>query len=331
LTDPGNSAREKIDPAEVDLAVSLGRLELRNPVLTASGTFGWGEEYAEFAPAEKLGGIVTKSVSRRPREGNPPPRIAETAAGLLNAIGLENPGLERFLAEELPRLRQLRTAVVVNIVGETIEEFAELAHEITAAAGAGGVAALELNISCPNVKAGGMAFSQDPETARRLVAAVRAATDLPLMAKLSPNVTDVVAIARAVVAGGAEIVSLVNTLLATAIDARARRFRLGNVTGGLSGPAIKPVALRMVHEVARALPETPVIGIGGIFTAEDVAEFLLAGASAVEIGTASFLDPARAAALPAELARFLAEEMGARSAAEIVGQVRREGEAPAET
>lgn len=301
----------------VDMAVTVGAVRpvrLRNPVIAASGTFGYGLEYTDQLDLDALGGFVTKGVSLKPRDGNPPPRICETAAGMLNAIGLANVGLEAFLKDKLPRLRDLEAAVVVNLYGEAVEEFAELARRLTEA---GGVAALELNVSCPNVKAGGMAFGCAPGPVGEITAAVRAVTDLPVWVKLTPNVTDPVGIARAAEAAGADALCLINTLLGMAIDARARRPRLANVYGGLSGPAIKPVALRMVHQVSRAVA-IPVVGLGGIVTGEDAAEFLLAGAAAVQVGTANFLDPAACVRVAAELEAFCVAQ-GVAAVAELVG------------
>ncbi|MCA1905822.1 MAG: dihydroorotate dehydrogenase [Desulfarculus sp.] len=301
----------------VDMAVTVGAdrpVRLKNPVIAASGTFGYGLEYADQLDLGAIGGFVTKGVSLKPRDGNPPPRICETAAGMLNAIGLANVGLEVFLGEKLPKLRKLDTAVVVNLYGEAVEEFAELARRLSEA---GGVAALELNVSCPNVKAGGMAFGCAPGPVGEITAAVRAVTDLPVWVKLTPNVTDPVGIARAAAAAGADALCLINTLLGMAIDARRKRPRLANLYGGLSGPAIKPVALRMVHQVSRAVA-IPVVGLGGIVTGEDAAEFLLAGASAVQVGTANFLDPAACLRVAAELEDFCADQ-GVTAVADLVG------------
>ncbi|MDH7479693.1 MAG: dihydroorotate dehydrogenase [Syntrophomonadaceae bacterium] len=269
------------------LAVNLGGIAMENPVVTASGTFGFGFEYASLVDLRQLGAITVKAITREPRLGNPPPRIAETAAGMLNAIGLQNPGVDAFISDYLPRLRQLGTPVIANIAGNTVEEYAEVAGRLDAA---GGLAGLEINISCPNVKQGGMQFGTDPAAAAGVVKAVRTSTRLPLIAKLSPNVTDIVAIAGSVAEAGADALSLINTLLGMAIDVKARRPVLANVVGGLSGPAIKPVALRMVWQVAQAV-DLPILGMGGITTAEDALEFILAGATAVAVGTANFLNP----------------------------------------
>ncbi|MGQ9779536.1 MAG: dihydroorotate dehydrogenase [Bacillota bacterium] len=270
-----------------DLSVQLGPLRLRNPVLTASGTAGFGRELAAFFPLRELGAFVTKGITLEPRPGNPPLRLAETPAGLLNAVGLENPGLEVFLAEELPWLRDQDVPVIVNINGRTVEEYALLAARLD---GVPGIAGLELNISCPNVKEGGLAFGADPRLAAEVTAAVREATGLPLIVKLTPNVRDIAEVAAAVAAAGADAVSLINTLLGMEIDPYARRPVLANLTGGLSGPAVRPIALRMVWEVYRAV-KIPIIGMGGIASARDALAFIMAGAGAVAIGTAGLVDP----------------------------------------
>lgn len=273
--------------ASVDWHVDIGALRLKNPVLTASGTFGYGVEFSELIDLGQLGGMIVKGLSLEPSRGNPPPRIVETACGMLNAIGLENVGLDAFVRDKLPFLKTLPTAVLVNIYGKRIEDYAEIARRLDAVEGIG---AIEINISCPNVQAGGVAFGTDPAMAHAVVAAVREATRLPLIAKLSPNVTDITVIARAVADAGADAVSLINTITAMAIDIETRKPRLANVTGGLSGPAIKSVALRMVWQTARAV-KVPVIGVGGIMNAADAIEFFIAGASAVEVGTANFVNP----------------------------------------
>ncbi len=272
----------------VDLKVEIAPgVVLQNPVLTASGTFGYGREYADYLNIAELGAIITKGLSLHPKTGNPGVRITETACGMLNAIGLENIGIDSFIADELPVLRDLGATVIVNIFGNNQADYAAIAAKLDQVEG---VSALEINISCPNVKAGGIQFGTDPDAAARLVAAVRQVTTLPLITKLSPNVTDIVAIAKAVADAGSDALSLINTLMGMAVDLEKKRPLLGNVTGGLSGPAIKPVALRMVYQVARTV-KIPVIGIGGISTARDALEFLLAGATAVEIGTANFINP----------------------------------------
>lgn len=263
------------------------RLHLKNPVMTASGTFGYGEEYSEYVDLDRLGAVVVKGISLEPRAGNPPPRIIETPSGMLNAVGLANIGIEAFVSEKLPFLRQFDTKVIVNAYGEKIEEFTELARILNSVEG---IDALELNISCPNVQRGGIAFGSDPSQAYEIVHQVRGRTDLPLIVKLTPNVTDIAEIAVAVEKAGADAVSLINTLKGMSIDVEKRRPHLKNMTGGLSGPAVRPVAVRMVWEVARRV-SIPVIGMGGIMSARDALEFMIAGAVGVEIGTAHFMNP----------------------------------------
>lgn len=275
---------------ELSTQVQIGSLTLRNPVMTGSGTFGFGSEMAEILDLNQLGAIVVKSTSREPRLGNKTPRIVETPSGLLNAIGLQNSGVDSFVREKLPFLRRFDVPVIVNLVGYSVDDYVFLAETLTQA---GGVHALEINISCPNVKHG-CDFSAAPGLTGELVAAVRRATPLPLITKLSPNVTDIVPIARAAADAGSDALSLINTLLGTSIDAKKRRFRLANITGGLSGPAVKPVALRLVWQTHRALPQIPIIGMGGITNATDAVEFLLAGATAVSVGTATFVNPTAA-------------------------------------
>jgi dihydroorotate dehydrogenase (NAD+) catalytic subunit len=275
------------DDKPVNLAVNLGPLQLKNPVMVASGTFGYGQEYAAFVPPERLGAVVVKGISLEPRPGNPPPRIWETCGGMLNSIGLQNVGLRTFLEEKLPWLRPLSVPVIVNLFGNTVEEYEELAAGLD---GQEGIAGLEINISCPNVKAGGMAFGSDPETAFQVVAAVRSKTNLPVITKLTPNVTDVTVTARAAEDAGTDILSLINTVAGMAVDIQTRRPRLANVVGGLSGPAIKPIALRQVWQVVQ-VSKVPVIGLGGIVSVEDALEFLLVGAKAVQVGTANFVNP----------------------------------------
>ncbi len=269
-----------------NVAVELGFLKLKNPILTASGTFGYGEEMASFVDLAQLGAVVCKTVTRHPRAGNPPPRTCETASGMLNAIGLQNVGVERFIKEKMPFLREFDVPLFVNIAGESVEDFAFLARTLSEVEG---VAALELNISCPNVSHG-LDFATDPMLTEEVVAHVRAATHLPIFTKLSPNVTDITLIARAAERGGSHALSLVNTFVGMSIDTRTRKPRLSNGSGGLSGPAIKPLALRAVFRCAQTV-KIPLIAIGGIMTANDVVEFLLAGASAVQIGTANFIQP----------------------------------------
>jgi dihydroorotate dehydrogenase (NAD+) catalytic subunit len=297
----------------LDLSVTLGRLHLRNPILVASGTFGYAREMEGVVDFAALGGIVPKTVTRQPRIGNAPPRTVETACGMLNAIGLDNDGIEHFLAHHVPYLRTLPTAVSANIAGKTEAEFIDMASMF---AGVGGLAALELNLSCPNVS-GGVDFATDPTVTGRVVAGVRRVCTLPIIAKLTPNVTNIVPIAQAAADAGADAVSLINTFIGMAIDWRRRKPTLGNVTGGLSGPAIKPLALRLVYQVAQRV-KVPVIGIGGIATVDDVMEFLIAGASAVQIGTANFYDPTASVRIAQELPAAM-EQLGACSVREVVG------------
>lgn len=271
-----------------DLTVQVGGLTLSNPILVASGTFGYGLEFLPLFDISRLGGICTKGLSLRPREGNPPPRICETPSGMLNAIGLANVGVERFIEEKMPGLRAAGARVVANVFGTSVAELTELASRLDPVAG---LAALELNVSCPNVAKGGLEFGRDPALAAEVTRAVRAATRLPLWVKLSPEAADVATVARAIADAGADAVSVMNTIRGMAIDARTRRRVLANGTGGLSGPAIKPLALRFVHEVWRARVGIPIVGIGGISTWQDAVEFLLAGATAVQVGTATFVDP----------------------------------------
>ena len=279
-----------------ELAVNLGRLQLCNPILVASGTFGYAKEMESMVDFSKLGGIVPKTVTQNPRAGNPPPRTCETSAGMLNAIGLDNDGLEYFLANHLPYLRNLPTSIIGNIAGKTEKEFLEMAQRISRETG---LSALELNLSCPNVS-GGVDFAIDPEKTARVIKGVREFCNLPIIAKLTPNVTDVSIIAQAAAEAGADAVSLVNTFMGLAIDWKKKRFVLGNGTGGLSGPAIKPIALRIVWQVAKKV-KIPIIGIGGIATIDDVMEFILAGASAVQLGTVNFYDPTAAQRIVSEL------------------------------
>jgi len=270
-----------------DLSVEIAGMRLQNPVMAASGTFGYGTEYEPYLDLGGLGAIVTKAVTMEPREGNAPPRVRETPAGMLNAIGLQNPGARAFLDEKLPELREFGVPVIVNISGRSTEEFVALATMLSVA----GVDALEVNVSCPNVAQEGMYFGVDCEMTGELTAAVAGATDLPVIVKLSPNVTDITQIALAAEEAGADALSLINTLVGMSIDVEARRPHLGNITGGLSGPAVRPVAVHMVWQVARAV-ELPLIGMGGIMSAGDALEFILAGATAVGVGTANFVEPA---------------------------------------
>lgn len=315
LPRPSSLRSDVNPPSPVCLAVQLGRLRLPNPVMVASGTFGYAREMAGLVDLTRLGAILPKTITQQPRAGNPPPRTVETAAGMLNSIGLDNDGIEAFIARQMPYLAGLGPPVVVSIAGKTYDEFVSMGARLD---GVAGVAALELNISCPNVS-GGVDFGTDPRMCERVVSGVRQACALPVLVKLTPNVTDIVQIARAAEAGGADAISLINTCLATAIDWRRRRPRLGGVTGGLSGPAIKPIALRAVFQVARTV-RVPLVGIGGIASIDDMMEFLVAGATAVQIGTATFYNPRACIeildALPAAL-----QELGATSVDDVVGTI----------
>lgn len=284
------------------LNTEIAGIKMKNPVMVASGTFGYGEEPSQFMDLDKLGAIITKTVTLKAREGNPPPRIAETSSGMLNSIGLQNKGIKDLIKNQLPFLKKYKVPVIVNIAGESANEYGELAKILNKEPLVKGI---ELNISCPNVKKGGMQFGVDPECAAEVVKAARKATSLPIIAKLSPNVTDITVIAKAVEKAGADAISLINTLLGLAIDANSRKFALSAKMGGLSGPAIKPVALRMVWQVAQAV-KIPVIGIGGIMNGEDAIEFFLAGASAVQVGTANFIDTQAPISVIAGISDYLA-------------------------
>ncbi len=299
---------------EVSLNVNLGGIELRNPVTTCSGTYGFGEEYAPYVDPASLGGIAVKGLTREVRPGNPMPRLAETPSGMLNSIGLQNPGIDEFIARYLPELRQLDTKVLANIAGNSVEDYAYVTSRLEEA---GGIAGIEVNISCPNVKHGGIQFGTDPKMAAQVTRAVRKNTKLPVIVKLSPNVTDITEIARAVVDAGADAVSLINTLLGMAIDIRSRRPVLANVLGGLSGPAVKPVALRMVWQVSQAV-KVPVLGMGGILTATDAIEFMLAGATAVAVGTGNFVNPRAPLEIVAGIEEYCRAN-GVRDVNELVG------------
>ncbi len=299
-----------------DLSVQLGRLALRNPILTASGTFGYAREMERIVDFSRLGGILPKTVTKLPRPGNKPWRTVETSAGLLNSIGLDNDGIDAFIEHHLPYLKELPTAIIVSIAGSNHDEFVAMARQLD---GLPGVAAIELNISCPNV-AHGVDFGADPALCSKLVEACRQATSLPIIAKLTPNVTSIATIARAASEGGADAISLINTVLGMAIDWRKGRPLLGNIVGGLSGPAIKPIALRCVYQAAQAV-KTPLIGIGGIATIDDVMEFLVAGATAVQIGTANYYDPTVTMKLVDALPIAL-REAGVASTREIVATLR---------
>ena len=271
----------------MNLGVRIGNLTMKNPVMTASGTFGYGEEYAEFIDLNRLGAVVVKGISLKPKEGNPTPRIVETPSGMLNAIGLQNIGIERFITEKIPFLKRFNTAVIVNFFGDTIEEYAGAAEMLGST---DGIHALEMNISCPNKQAGWSVFGTDPAITREVVSTVRKKTDRTLIVKLSPNVTDIGLMAKVAEDAGADAVSVINTITGMAIDIQTRKPKLANIRGGLSGPAIRPIAVRMVYEVKQAV-KIPVIGLGGIMNAEDAIEFMIAGASAVAVGTANFVRP----------------------------------------
>jgi dihydroorotate dehydrogenase (NAD+) catalytic subunit len=292
-------------------------LLLSNPVMTASGTFGWGTEYEHLFDIQRLGAIVCKGTTLKPWEGNPQPRLAETPCGVLNAIGLQNIGVEAVIREKAPIWAGWRVPVIVNIVGETVEEYAFLARKLDKVGGIGGI---EVNIGCPNIKAGGAEFGANPDSAAAVTSAVKSATSLPVMVKLTPNTGDIVGVAKAVAEAGADTISLINTLKGIAIDIAKRRPLLGNVSGGLSGPAIKPVALYMVYEVAGAV-KVPVVGIGGIASASDALEFLMAGASAIQVGTANFTNPRASLEVLEGIEEFMAKE-GVKNIAEIIGAAR---------
>ncbi len=296
------------------IRVNIGGIELKNPVMTASGTFGYAREFEHLVDLNRLGGIIVKGLSLEPSKGNPPPRIVETPCGMLNAIGLENVGLAAFVKEKLPFLKGLETPIFVNFYGKNIAEYAELAARLDDIEDVSGI---EVNISCPNVKSGGMAFGAYPDSASEVVRAVRDRTEKPLMVKLSPNVTDITEIARSVEAEGADSISLINTITGMAIDIGTRRPKLANITGGLSGPAIKPVALRMVWQTAQSV-KIPVIGVGGIMTAKDALEFLIAGAVAVQVGTANFINPHATIDIIEGIEAFLMEKKIA-DLADIIG------------
>lgn len=297
-----------------DLRVNIGRLSLKNPVMTASGTFGYGVEFADFIDLSRLGGIIVKGTTLKAREGNPYPRMAETPSGMLNAVGLQNKGVDYFVEHIYPEIKDIDTHIIVNVSGASLDDYAETARRLSPLEK---IPAIELNISCPNVKEGGMAFGTSCRSAASVVKAVRAVYGGTLIVKLSPNVTDIAEIARAVEAEGADAVSLINTLLGMAVDAERRRPVLSTVTGGLSGACVKPVALRMVWQVFHAV-KIPIVGLGGIMNATDAVEFLLAGARAVEIGTANFIDPQVSVKVIDGIAAYL-ERQGCRSVEEIIG------------
>ena len=301
----------------VNLAVQLGPLHLKNPIITASGTFGYGLEFAHYVDLNQLGGIVLKGMSLEPSPGNPPPRIMETAAGMLNAIGLQNIGVEAFVKEKLPLLRRYDTTIIANIYGRTVEEYVGVARRLSEVEG---IDALEINISCPNIKAGGIQFGKDPDQAAQLTKEVRKATSLPIMVKLTPNAPDICTVARSVEHAGADLLSLVNTFLGMAIDVNTKRPQLATITGGLSGPAIKPIALRMVWEVAQVV-SIPVVGMGGICSARDALEFIIAGAHAVQVGTANFVNPGVSGEIVRDLEKYLTDT-GSKDINELRGSLR---------
>jgi dihydroorotate dehydrogenase (NAD+) catalytic subunit len=300
-----------------DLRVDLGFLRLRNPVLTASGTYGYGTEFIPYMDLSAIGGIVVKGLYYGPREGNPPPRLVETASGLINAIGLQGVGVEHFASDVLPELRKHDTAVIVNVCGASDDEYLQVIEFLDRQ---DGLAAYELNISCPNVKQNGACPAMNPQTTRAIVAEAKRRSRRPLIAKLSPNVTNIAEIARAAEDGGADGISLINTMLAMAVDLETRRPKLGNVLGGLSGPAIKPIALRMTYQVAQAV-KIPVIGMGGIMTGRDALEFMLVGARAVQVGTANFVDPAASARIAGEIGEYC-DTHGLARVTEIIGTLK---------
>ncbi len=297
-----------------NIRVNVGGIELRNPVMTASGTFGYAREFEKLIDLNRLGAIIVKGLSLEPSAGNPPPRIVETPCGMLNAIGLENVGLAAFVKEKLPFLKRLETPIFVNIYGKSVVEYAELTARLDDIEDVSGI---EVNISCPNVKSGGLAFGAYPDSASEVVNAIRDKTEKPMMVKLSPNVTDITQIARSVEAAGADSISLINTLTGMVIDIETRRPKLANITGGLSGPAIKPVALRMVWQTAQSV-KIPVIGVGGIMTAKDALEFLIAGAVAVQVGTANFINPQATIDIIVGIEAFLMER-GIADLTDIIG------------
>ena len=300
---PVRNTKKTIKDSEISYGVKLGRIEMKNPVMVASGTFGYGEEYNQLMDISKLGAIVTKSITLNPRIGNPSPRIAETPSGMLNSIGLQNVGVEKFVLEKLPFLRKTRVPVIVSIAGERTAEYVEIARRLNTEEGISGI---ELNISCPNVEEGGMGLGTYPHLTHMVVNKVRKVTKFTLIAKLSPNVTDIVTIAKAAEEGGCDALSLVNTFLGMAIDVKKKNPKLANITGGLSGPCIKPIALRMVWQVSRAV-KLPVIGMGGIMDSADAIEFIMAGATAVAIGTGNFVNPMTAIEVIDGIKKYMVE------------------------
>lgn len=300
----------------MELGVNIAGVQLKNPIMTASGTFGSGRDFEPYVDINKIGCVVVKGVANKEWLGNPAPRIVETYGGMINAVGLQNPGIDRFIAEDIPFLRQYDTKIAVNLAGRTIEEYVEVAQKLKYA----DIDLLELNISCPNVKEGGVAFGIDPEMAMKVTEAVKKVAGQPLIVKLSPNVTDITEIARAVEAGGADAISLINTLIGTRIDVHKQKFILSTKQGGLSGPAIKPVAVRMVYQVANAV-NLPIVGMGGIMTGEDAIEFMMAGANAIAVGTANLIDPCATMKILDEMMIFM-QNKGIENINDIVGIVK---------
>ncbi|MCR5792012.1 MAG: dihydroorotate dehydrogenase [Lachnospiraceae bacterium] len=311
-----NLSTTATDETRLNTAVNIAGVELKNPVVTASGTFGSGSEYSEFVDLSLLGGVVTKGVANVPWAGNPTPRIAETYGGMLNAVGLQNPGIDLFVKRDIPFLQKYDTKIIVNVCGHTTEEYCEVVERL----GDEKVDLLEINISCPNVKEGGIAFGQNPKAVEDITKAVKSVAKQPIIMKLSPNVTDITETAKAAEAGGADALSLINTLTGMKIDIEKRAFALANKTGGLSGPAIKPVAVRMVYQVANAV-KLPLIGMGGIMTGEDAIEFMMAGATAIAVGTANFADPMATARIAKEIEKFMVRH-GITDINEIIGCVK---------
>ena len=302
-----------------DLSVQIGSLRLKNPVLTASGTFGYGTEYGAYFDIDRLGGIITKTITLEPREGNPTPRIAETPCGMLNSIGLANVGVDRFLSEKLPELESLDTTVIVNIAGSTVEEYEKVAVKVQ---GHARVDALEINVSCPNVKKGGLAFGTDPDITREITSRVRKTTSKPILVKLTPNVTDITAVAKAAVDGGADGLSLINTVLGMGVDIETRRPLIARVVAGLSGPAIRPIALAKVHQVRKAV-SVPLIGMGGIMDWQDAIAFFIVGATAVQIGTLNFIRPDGAVRVLEGVEKYCRDK-GIEKLIDLVGTLRME-------
>lgn len=300
----------------IDTRVNIAGVELKNPVMTASGTFGSGEEYSEFVDLNKLGAVVTKGVANVPWPGNPTPRVAEVYGGMLNAIGLQNPGIDVFASRDIPFLKQYDTKIIVNVCGKSTEDYCEVVERLADEP----VDLLEINISCPNVKEGGIAFGQNPASAEAITKAVKKVAKQPIIMKLSPNVTDITEMAKAVEAGGADVISMINTLTGMKIDINRRTFALANKTGGMSGPAVKPIAVRMVYQVANAV-KLPIIGMGGIATAEDALEFILAGATAVSVGTANFFHPTATLDVVKGIEEYM-KKYQVSSITELVGAVR---------